>query len=380
LNIRKGKVHSNEIKKGLEREAQQIQQRVPENVTPAEAHKIAEAFSAFISKRRLSRSKVAKALGVGSSTIAKFLKGTYEGDSKKLANKIANYINAVVRREEKRRPFVGTTIARKIGALITQTEAFSIDEGKIALIIGDSGHGKSCCLKQYSEANKNTIYVQLDQSMSSSKIFAEIANAIGADSYGWVGRIARSLVPHLQGRHVIFIIDEASSLTVKQLDQLRQIIAVKSSCPLILSGNKDLLKTVMQATVKQGYAALDQFRSRLFAVLNLDELAANGDDGLYSAEDIRRLYEYGGIRLLNSAVSTLKRICMTPGTGRMRTCSHIIMALHTSRVVAEKGCIEGRLIVAAIEQLALPVRELLPLFTMDSAADEQDKQAAFMAG
>lgn len=373
-------MHSDEIKKGLEQEAQKIQYRVPENVTPAEAHEIADVLSAFMTQRGLSRSKVAKALGVSTSTIAKFLTGTYEGDLKKLANKIANYINAIARREEKQRPFVSTTIARKIGALITQTEAFSTDEGKIALVIGDSGHGKSCCLKQYSEANKNTIYVQLDQSMSSSKIFAEIANTIGADSYGLLGRIGRSLVRYLQGRHVIFIIDEASSLTVKQLDQLRQIIAVKSRCPLVLSGNKDLLKTVMQTTVKQGYAALDQFRSRLFAVLNLDELAADGDDGLYSAEDIRRLYEYGGIRLLNSAVSTLKRICMTPGTGRLRTCSHIITALHTSRVVAEKGYIEGKLIVAAIEQLALPIRELLPLFTLDSVSDEQDKQTAFMAG
>jgi hypothetical protein len=166
----------------------------------------------------------------------------------------------------------------------------------------------------------------------------------------------------------------------QQLDELRQIIVVKAHCPLILAGNNDLLKTVKQTTIKKGYAALDQFRSRLFAVLNLDELAADGDDGLYSAEDIRRLYEYGGIRLLNSAISTLKRICMTPGTGRLRTCSHIVAALHLSRAVADRGYIDGASIIAAIEQLDLPMREFLPLAIMDSSADEDAEQALIKAG
>ncbi len=364
---------SNEIEKELEREAQKIQQRVPENITPEKVSEIAEALQVFMAKHGLNRSKVAKALGYSDSTIGKFLTGTYEGNLQAISNKIINYINAVARRAEKRRPFVRTAIARKIAAIITQAEAFSTDEGKIALVIGDSGHGKSVCLKQYSEANKNTIYVQLDQAMSSSRIFAEIAKAAGGDPSGWLSRIAHSVVQHLQSRHVIVIIDEASSLTVQQLDQLRQIIAVKSHCPLILAGNNDLLKTVMRPAVKQGYAALDQFRSRLFAVLNLDELAQDSDDGLYSAEDIRRLYEYGGIRLLNSAVSTLKRICMTPGTGRLRTCSHIITALHTSNIVADKGYIDKDLIIAVIEQLNLPVRALLPVTILAEPGEDAEQ-------
>jgi DNA transposition AAA+ family ATPase len=373
-------VRSDEIKKALEQDAQIIQQRLPENVTDAEAREIVESLNDFMARHGLSQNKVAKALGCSPATISKFLAGTYEGNLQGLANKIVNYINAVIRRDEKRRPFVHTTIAKKIGALITQTEAFSADEGKIALIIGDSGHGKSVCLKQYSEANKNTIYVQLDQAMSSSRIFAEIANVAGADPSGWLSRIAHSLVRHLQGRHLIIILDEASSLSVQQLDQLRQIIVVKSHCPLILAGNNDLLKTVMQINVKQGYAALDQFRSRLFSILNLDELAAGGDDGLYSAEDIRRLYEFGGIRLLKSAVLTLKRICMTPGTGRLRTCSHIITALHTSSVIRDKGYIDSSLIIAVIEQLDLPVQAFLPLAVTDSTADENTEQTLIKAG
>ena len=279
-----------------------------------------------------------------------------------------------------KRPFVQTTVAWKIGNLITQTDAFSTEEGKIALIIGDSGHGKSVCLKQYSEANKNTIYIQLDQAMRSSLIFSEIARAVGVDTFGWLSRISASVIRKLKERHLIVILDEASSLKVPQLDLLRQIITVKAHCPLILAGNSDLLKTVMGPAVKKGYAALDQFRSRLMAVLNLDALAIDENDGLYTAKEIRRLYEYGGIRLTNSGVATLKRICMTPGTGRLRTCSHIITALHTSNVVTSKGFIDSSLIVAVIEQLDLPMRSLLPIATMESAADEDAEQTLIKAG
>jgi hypothetical protein len=64
----------------------------------------------------------------------------------------------------------------------------------------------------------------------------------------------------------------------------------------------------------------------------------------------------------------------------LRTCSHIIMALHTSNVVTSKGFIDGSLIVAVIEQLDLPMRSLLPIATTESAADEDTEQTLIKAG
>jgi hypothetical protein len=123
---------------------------------------------------------------------------------------------------------------------------------------------------------------------------------------------------------------------------------------------------------KHGYESLDQFTSRLMGVLNLDELASHKGDRLYTSEDIRKLYEYGGIRLTSGAIDTLKKICMTPRSGRLRTCSHVIAALHTSRVLDQKGWVDSALIIAAIEQLDLPIKIWLPLITEDFV--EQDTQ------
>ncbi|MCK4294040.1 MAG: AAA family ATPase [Planctomycetes bacterium] len=303
-------------------------------------------------------------------SIQLFGKG-YKGNVRKLINKIVHLMDSVDRkaRDGKHRPFVQTAVARLIGTLITQTEAFSVDEGRIGLIIGDGGHGKSLCMRQYARANQNTIYIELDDTMSSTGLFAEIAKALRINSTGRPGTVTRRIIDALRCRNVIVMLDEASGLTVKQLNQLRQVIVVKLRCPLVLAGNADLLTTVIQRTTKRGHESLDQFTSRLMAVLNLNELAADKDGPLYTADDIRKLYEYGGISLTSDAVSTLKSICKTPKSGRLRTCSHIIAALHTAKVVNEKGYIDAAMVLSAVEQLQLPTKAWLPLVIADDAVE-----------
>jgi len=359
------------IQKGLEYDARVVKERVPEQVTDDEIKRVKASLRVFMAEYKLSRGKVAEMLGVSSTMVYHFLGKGYKGNLRKLINKIINLINSVDRkgRPEKQKPFVQTKIAKLIGTLITQAEAFSIDEGTIGLIIGDGGHGKSLCMRQYAKANHNSIYIELDDTMSSTSIFAEIARRLKVNVSSHMATMTRRIISALKCRNLIIMLDEASGLTVKQLNQLRQIIVVKSRCPLILAGNSDLLKTVIQRTTRRGHESLDQFTSRLMAVLNLDELASDKDGPVYTAADIRNLYEYGGIRLTSDAVSTLKRICETPKSGRLRTCSHIIAALHTAKVVGEKGYIDTAMVLSAIEQLQLPIKEWLPLVVAEDVME-----------
>jgi hypothetical protein len=364
----------NNIQKGLEQNARVIKERIPEQAGDAEVADVVARMRSFMAEHNFRQATVARMVGVSPSTISEFLTGKYKGNLTKLVNKVINWMNSVTRKKERinPKPYIETEIARRIATLIVQTEAFSEEEGRIALIIGDSGHGKSICLKQYAEANKNTLYIQLDATMGSLRIFVEIAKRLRIASTGSLSEITRHLVENLRPRNIIIMLDEASNLTVKQLNQLRQIIVIKARCPLILAGNADLLRTVIQPMTKHGYESLDQFTSRLMGVLNLDELASHKGDRLYTSEDIRKLYEYGGIRLTSGAIDTLKKICMTPRSGRLRTCSHVIAALHTSRVLDQKGWVDSALIIAAIEQLDLPIKIWLPLITEDFV--EQDAQ------
>jgi hypothetical protein len=102
------------------------------------------------------------------------------------------------------------------------------------------------------------------------------------------------------------------------------------------------------------------------SVLNLDELAADPDDPLYTAEDVRRLYEYGGIKLTRDAVDALRRLLAMPRSGRLRTAGVIVAALHMAAVIAERGVIDAEAILSAAVELALPICEMLPVVCRDA--------------
>ena len=237
-------------------------------------------------------------------------------------------------------------------------------------MIGDAGSGKSACLRAFAQADKAAVYVCHDSAQKITGLLDAITRASGGDvAVNSSLSLARArLAEVLKHKRRIVFVDEASSLRAKDLDKLRGLLCVKCGCPLILAGNNDLLRTIRENSDKAGYACLDQFNSRLIGVLNFDELAVGGDGGpLYSAEDIRRLYEYGGIRLTPDAVDVLGRICRTPHSGKLRTCCDVIRALHSATQVIDGGQIDAALIWQAICQLGLPAAEWLPSVCRDSA-------------
>ena len=337
---------------------------MPENANRENTRGIVESLKALMAEHKISQAEIARWIGYSASTLSEFLRGTYNGDYGKIGNKIVNVINGFRRKQlahKDRQRFVETTIALAIQELIRRVESFSDEEGTIGLIIGDGGHGKSCCLRQYARANLNSVYAELDSTMNSVQIFAAIAKNLGLDASGALSSLTERLIESLRHRHLVIMLDEASSLKVRQLNQLRQVIVVKGKCPLVLAGNRNLLNTVMQPSTAKGCESLDQFTSRMVGTLNLDEMATDKDGGLYTPDDIRKLYEYGGVRLTTDGVDALRRIGRTPQSGRFRTCNIIITSLHASGVVFDKGYIDARFIIAAINQINLPVKDRLPL-------------------
>lgn len=372
------------ILKEFGQDAQLREERIPMKATSTEAQRVATKLKEFMELRKLKQVDVARMLGVGITKFNLFLRGKYKAKKgvEELVNKGLQLIESFGRKDKriKSKPYVETTVAKQIAALILKTESFSDIEGKIGLLIGDGGHGKSICLQQYAKANRNTVYVELDDAMTPTAMFAAIAEKLNIDSSGSLTSITRRLIDSLFYRHIIIMLDEAAGLNVQKLNQLRQIIVVKARCPLILAGNSDLLKTVMQPKTRRGCESLDQFTSRLSYILNLDEMATRKDGGIYTVEDIRKLYEHGGIRLTGDAVNTLQKICKASRTGRLRTCSHIIAALHTSRKVLQSGIIDAITIVSVIEQLGLPVKVWLPLAVKDSEEQKGKPAVAKAAG
>ena len=367
-----------DIFEGMEQDARRVQERIPDKMTQKVILDVRLRLREFIGQHGWTQKKIGQQVGFADGApISAFLSGKYKGDVGGLSKKLHQLMESYARRE--RRPqgpsFVPTVVAKLIFTVIAETEAFSNEkEGKIGIIIGDSGHGKSMCLQQYAEANKNTVYVQLDDAQTSTYLFAEIAKKLGIDSNGTRASVTRRLIDNLQNRHIIIMLDEASHLSVRDLNLLRQVIVIKARRPLILAGNRHLVNTIMQPITRRGCESLDQFTARLMCILDLDEIANDKDGGLYTADDIRKLYEYGGLKLTSDATATLQKIARANRSGRLHTCENIINACHLSPKVQKMGRIDTVTIVSIIRKLKLPVSVFLPLAIKDTDTEDQQRQ------
>ncbi|NLW84352.1 MAG: AAA family ATPase [Phycisphaerae bacterium] len=360
------------LRDSLESDTRRVLVHLPD-VNDAEAMAaFATAVRGFLAEHQISQSQLARRIGSSATAINHLLGNKYTGDVAGLVERVGCYVNAEFRRLRRAvgPDFVEITVAQKIRSLVARVESFSDTEARIGVIIGDAGCGKSACLRAYAEADAACIYVSHDSASRVSGLLSAITRAVtGLGSDGELTTVTHRLVEAMSLRRYLVLIDEASSLRAKDLDRLRSVLCVKCRSPLILAGNNDLLRSIQANSDKAGYASLDQFNSRLMGILNLDELAVGGDDGpLYSADDIRRLYEYGGIRLTGDAVDVLGRICRTPRSGKLRTCRDVIRALHSATQVQESGTITGDLVWQAIVQLRLPVAEWLPTVCQDRPA------------
>lgn len=148
------------IQQGMEQDARRIVERIPDKMVKQNILDVRLRLKELIGQQGWSLKQVGNMVGRSSSTISLFLQGKYKGDSVGLAKKLHQLMESHARR--KRRPrgqaFVQTAVAKKIFTVIKQTEAFSDDkEGKIGVIIGDGGHGKSHCLRQYAEINEHCL-------------------------------------------------------------------------------------------------------------------------------------------------------------------------------------------------------------------------------
>ena len=365
------------IQRWMEQEARRIVVWIPTNMkNETEIKVFTEKVKVFLEKTAMSQTELAARIGISSTTLNQFLNGKYPGDNEAVVRKLADYINRMGRRERRSKEpdYVETAVAKRILSAIRVTEQFTTPhEGRICLIVGDAGHGKSKCLEQYAAATPNAIYIKLCDKMSTIALMSRLATALNLDAAGGLKKLVDDLLAYLGKREMTIILDEAAGLDVGRLNLLRQVV-VECGCTLVLAGNTHLVKTINDSSVKRGNECLDQFRSRMLTSLNLDESAglSPDDGGLYSVEDIRRLYAAGGIKLSGDAEGLLLSIARCPQTGRLRTCSVIVASINSSRQARDGQIAEitEALILDTIHHLGLCVQPYLPMVI--AAAGKQD--------
>lgn len=185
--------------------------------------KVAEQLRAYMGEYGASLHKISQAVGYSPATLSRFLNGQYQGDVKKVEKAVGQYLRMMrIRMERKFEDvkFVHTGVARRIFEALDMTHM----EHGFAVIVGDSGVGKTMALREYARDRSDVIYVHLDPCRKGRASFLMLlVSALGGDVKKRSCDLFDQCVDKLKDSHKLMILDEAEHLNPEALDTVRLI-------------------------------------------------------------------------------------------------------------------------------------------------------------
>ena len=252
-------------------------------------------LSEYKEKTGKTQSQIAKELGVSDGQLSSFLSGTYKAPHT-IIPKVEQLVQINDRKEiAPREPgFKRTTVSGIVMDLI----AYCHIQGKIGVVYGDAGIGKTMGIKEYAKTHPDAAVV-----ITISPCFATMTgvNELLAEELRIREKVSRKIqteaVKKLRGSNKVIIIDEAQHLTVRVINHLR-CLADESGVGMAFIGNEEIYLKMRGS----GQAAYAQLFSRIAD--NKHVLTSN-----ITKEDIALVFSDSGVN--DEAVEVLFKIART---------------------------------------------------------------------
>jgi DNA transposition AAA+ family ATPase len=183
--------------------------------------------------KRISQSKAAQALGYSSGVVSAYKSRTYNGNVKAFESAAEAWLKREARRIAKIEvPTAETAALDSIRKAVSMAQ----DDGDIAVIVGDSGTGKTTALRAYAEESRSAVLVEVDSSFTKNVLVTEIARAVGVDQKGGMTAVIGRIAEALRGRDTVVLIDEADYLSDASLELVMRVINDKAQTGVVLAG------------------------------------------------------------------------------------------------------------------------------------------------
>ena len=211
-------------------------------LSPEEQDILRARVNALMQDEKLSQKQVAVEAGIGYSTFAAWLAGTYTGDTGAQAILVRKWVTHREQRKEVRDALPGdpgfqeTPTARRILTMLRYCQS-APDVGVIA---GGAGIGKTQSVEEYRRRSPNVFVITAEPVMKSAPRFvAEVAATLDVTGQRTSSRLSAAISERLSGSGALLVIDEAQHLGAEALDQARAFHD-RAKCGLIFVGNQSV--------------------------------------------------------------------------------------------------------------------------------------------
>lgn len=305
----------------------------------------------FSEENNMSYTKIAKAMGVGVSTLSEWRKGTYTGDNEAFSKKVSDFldrhkrkikrINFSVNTETKKRVFhVLNTIKKYVSSNITEG---IIESSKIGYIYGRAGLGKTHALQEWLKTyGGRGVLITAENGISSVGLIKKLAKELKLDTSGSSETLKDRIKDAIKLTETIIIIDEGEHLKANVIDIVRSI-ADQTGVGVVIAGTEVLKSKILSRKKEYEY-----LYSRAVVNISLKDLAIDDVSNIVKEflKNEIELYKETELQTLISYINIVVR-------GSARNLANVLTSSYEIALQNNSLKIEKKYIDAALSTLAL---------------------------
>jgi hypothetical protein len=276
----------------------------PQHYTTADIALI-ERIQAWMEERKYTQAALARLSRVAASTLNQILNGGYAtSPTKQLAS-----VESAMRHADETTTDTVAPVETSVYKLAQTACMMARRYRNFAVLSCWVGTGKTFAVKDYARKNPNTHLIEADPTMTQQTLVKMLARRVlGVEFKGGMADRFTAVIDALKNTDSLLIVDEAETLTPKQLHLLRRLRDI-ANVGILLCGTENL-----SGILKPEFGQFEQIRSRVgfwpdtVRQITQEDAAALIQSG-FGTEDVPeevvlRLYQYckGSARMLNEGL------------------------------------------------------------------------------